>query len=276
MDIIHVLDKQVSDLIAAGEVVERPASVVKELIENAIDAGSTQIKISIENGGTTFISITDNGKGMSAKDAETAFLKHATSKITSKDDLFAIHTMGFRGEALCAISAVSKIVLTTKDHDAESGTKIVMEYGRQIEKTECAFNPGTQIIVTDLFGNTPARKKFLRSDAAETASITAILRGFAYAYPEIGFEYYADGKEKLFTFGKSDLKDAIFAVEGSEFTKSLLRIDFSSPYGTSGTKIKVSGYTGLPIYNKPKRTHQFFFVNKIKSSLVKGIVTPAS
>ncbi len=277
MEIIHVLDKQVSDLIAAGEVVERPASVVKELIENSIDAGSTQIKIDIRNGGSSYINITDNGMGMSEKDAETAFFKHATSKIKSKDDLFSIMTMGFRGEALCAISAVSKVTLTTRSADAETGTKIVMEFGHLAEKAECAFNQGTQIIVTDLFANTPARKKFLKSDAAETASITSLIRGFAFAYPEIGFEYYADGNEKVFTFGKSDLKEAIFAVEGNEFTKSLLKVDFSSPYGLNGGKIKISGYTGLPIYNKPKRTHQFFFVNKrlIKSGLLQNAVENA-
>ncbi len=261
MDIIHVLDKQISDLIAAGEVVERPSSVVKELVENSIDAGATKIKIEIEKGGTTLIRVTDNGKGMTENDAENAFLKHATSKLHQKSDLYSIQTLGFRGEALCAISAVSEITLKTKTADTVEGTCVKMTYGTLSEKKQIAYVTGTSITVENLFANTPARLKFLKSEAAETSAISSLITTLALANPNIAFSYSVNSKEKLFTYGKGDLKDAVFCIEGKEFADNIIPVSVSAPYGTDGKRIAVNGFIGKPLYTRPSRSKQLFYIN---------------
>ena len=191
---IHKLSPNLADMIAAGEVVERPASVIKELVENAIDAGATQITVEIKNGGVTFMRVTDDGSGMSAEDAPTAFLRHATSKISTPDDLGNIVTMGFRGEALAAISAVSRIDLLTKTADADAGTSVRVEAGNVLDVSPAGCPDGTTIIVRDLFYNTPARMKFLKRDSVEGSYIAGAVQRQAMSHPEIAFRFIRDGK----------------------------------------------------------------------------------
>ena len=198
---IHKLSPALADMIAAGEVVERPASVVKELVENAIDAGAAQIIVEIKNGGVTFMRVTDNGCGMSPEDAPTAFVRHATSKISTAEDLSSIVTMGFRGEALAAISAVSKIDLLTKAADAEAGTAIRVEAGNVLDVSPAGCPQGTTIIVRDLFYNTPARMKFLKRDSVEGSYISGAVARQALAHPEVAFRFIRDGKMELSTPG---------------------------------------------------------------------------
>ena len=202
------LDRHVANLIAAGEVVERPASAVKELVENAVDAGATQITVEVQNGGMTFLRVTDNGCGIAPEDAPTAFLRHATSKIRTKEDLAAIGTLGFRGEALAAISSVSRIDLLTKTAEAE-GVSLHLEGGVVTSQQPAGCPQGTTILVRDLFFNTPARMKFMKSDSAESSAIAAVVQQQALAHPEISFRLIRDGETQLQTSGDGERLAAI-------------------------------------------------------------------
>ena len=248
------LSPHVANLIAAGEVVERPASVVKELLENAVDAGASQVTVEIRDGGMTFIRITDNGCGMSAEDARTAFLRHATSKLRSAEDLAAIATMGFRGEALAAIASVSRIDLLTKTPGSLSGTSLSLEAGNITEESEAGCPDGTTIIVRDLFFNTPARMKFMKSDTVEGGKVSAAVQLQALAHPEVAFRFIRDGKEVLSTPGTGQLEAAVYCVYGRECGK-MVKVE-SRWEGYS-----LTGYISKPTDARPSRNLQTFFVN---------------
>ena len=257
------LSPNVANLIAAGEVVERPASVVKELLENAVDAGAAQVTVEIRDGGMTFIRITDNGCGMSAEDAHTAFLRHATSKLRSAEDLAAISTMGFRGEALAAIASVSRIDLLTKTAGAISGTSLQLEAGNITEETEAGCPEGTTIIVRDLFFNTPARMKFMKSDTVEGGRVAAAVQLQALAHPEVAIRFLRDGKEVLSTPGTGGLEAAVYCVYGRDGGKM---VTVSSRWDA----YSLSGYVSKPTDARPSRNLQTFFVNgrPVKSRLL--------
>ena len=248
------LSPHVANLIAAGEVVERPASVVKELLENAVDAGASQVTVEIRDGGMTFIRITDNGCGMSPEDARTAFLRHATSKLRSAEDLAAIATMGFRGEALAAIASVSRIDLLTKTPGSISGTSLSLEGGSVTEESEAGCPDGTTIIVRDLFFNTPARMKFMKSDTVEGGRVSAAVQLQALAHPEVAFRFIRDGKEVLSTPGTGQLEAAVYCVYGRECGK-MVKVE-SRWEGYS-----LIGYISKPTDARPSRNLQTFFVN---------------
>jgi len=248
------LSPHVANLIAAGEVVERPASVVKELLENAVDAGASQVTVEIRDGGMTFIRITDNGCGMSSEDARTAFLRHATSKLRSAEDLAAIATMGFRGEALAAIASVSRIDLLTKTPGSLSGTSLSLEAGNITEESEAGCPDGTTIIVRDLFFNTPARMKFMKSDTVEGGKVSAAVQLQALAHPEVAFRFIRDGKEVLSTPGTGQLEVAVYCVYGRECGK-MVKVD------SRWESYSLTGYISKPTDSRPSRALQTFFVN---------------
>ena len=209
---IRVLDKSVADKIAAGEVIERPVSIVKELVENAVDSGARSIVTEIKNGGKSYIRVTDNGCGIPREEAETAFLRHATSKIRTAGDLSAIETLGFRGEALASIAAVTHTEMVTKTADAKSGTRILIHGGEVISSGPTGCPDGTTVLVTDLFYNTPARAKFLKSDSAESGRIINLISQIALAYSEIKFRQFNNGNILFSTAGNGDLRSAILSV----------------------------------------------------------------
>ena len=248
------LSPHVANLIAAGEVVERPASVVKELMENAVDAGATQVTVEIRDGGMTFLRVTDNGCGMAPDDAKTAFLRHATSKLRSADDLAAIQTMGFRGEALAAIASVSRIDLITKTDSDITGTSLQLEAGQILDESETGCPNGTTIIVRDLFFNTPARMKFMKSDSVEGSRVTAMVQLQALAHPEVAFRYIKDGKELLTTPDSGDLEAAVYCVYGKDAGTMV-------PVDSAWEQYKLTGYTSKPTSARPSRSLQTFFVN---------------
>ena len=248
------LSPYVANLIAAGEVVERPASVVKELLENAVDAGATQVTIEIRDGGMTFLRVTDNGCGMAAEDARTAFLRHATSKLRNAEDLSAIRTMGFRGEALAAIASVSRIDLMTKTKDTIGGTSLTLEAGVILEETEAGCPDGTTIIVRDLFFNTPARMKFMKSDTVEGGKVTLAVQLQALAHPEVAFRFLRDGKEILSTPGTGKLEAAVYCVYGRDGGK-MVQVD------SNWDSYFLTGYVSKPTDARPSRSLQTFFVN---------------
>ena len=222
---IQQLSPHLADMIAAGEVVERPASCAKELVENSIDAGATQITVEIENGGMTFLRVSDNGCGIAAEDVETAFLRHATSKLKTERDLEAIHTLGFRGEALAAISAVSRMDILTKTAEATFGTSLHLEAGVVTERGEAGCPNGTTMIVRDLFYNTPARMKFMKSDSAEASALLTNMQRMALAHPEVAFRVIRDGEVQLQTAGDGELYSAIYAVMGRQTAKEMVKVD---------------------------------------------------
>lgn len=252
---IKVLDKAVAELIAAGEVVERPSSVIKELVENSIDAGATVITVEIKNGGVTFMRVTDNGCGIARKDAATAFLRHATSKVQTAKDLNEIITLGFRGEALAAISSVSRIQMITKRKEDEIGTLYTCEGGNNVVVDDTGCPDGTTIIVRDLFFNTPARMKFLKKDVTEGNAVGVLLDHIALSHPEISFRFIRDGKNIFNTPGDNKLMSAIYAVCGKEFAATLIPVE-----GDLGG-IKLSGYVCKPAFCRPKKNAQFVFLN---------------
>ena len=258
---INVLDKKLFSMISAGEVVEKPASVVKELVENSIDADATEITIEVEDGGINTISITDNGCGIEKEDVVKAFLPHATSKISVREDLDAIATLGFRGEALSSIQAVSEVVLTTKTVEAEIGTLLVMSAGEAQETKECAFNKGTKIVVKNLFFNTPARKKFLNRPKIEENEITKIVERFMLSYPKIKFKYFTNGKMMYSTLG-TNLFDNIYLIYGKEIADNLIKVDFQEGDYT------LEGYISRPEISKPNKS---FIVSFINGRMVKDI-----
>ena len=248
------LSPHVANLIAAGEVVERPASVVKELLENAVDAGASQITVEIRDGGMTFLRVTDNGCGMSSEDARTAFLRHATSKLRSAEDLAAIGTMGFRGEALAAIASVSRIDLMTKTPGAISGTSLHLEAGNITEESEVGCPDGTTIIIRDLFFNTPARMKFMKSDTVEGSKVAAAVQMQALAHPEVSFRFLRDGKQVLSTPGTGGLEAAVYCVYGRECAK-MVKVE------SRWENYVLTGYISKPTDARPSRALQTFFVN---------------
>ena len=257
------LSPHIANLIAAGEVVERPASVAKELLENAVDAGASQVTIEIRNGGMTFLRVTDNGCGMSPEDARTAFLRHATSKLRTAEDLAAIVTMGFRGEALAAVASVSRIDLLTKTAGAISGTSLSLEAGNIIEDTEAGCPTGTTIIVRDLFFNTPARMKFMKSDTVEGGKVASAVQMQALAHPEVAFRFLRDGKEVLSTPGTGGLEAAVYSIYGRDCGKMV-------PLESKWDSFSLTGFVSKPSDARPSRAMQTFFVNgrPVKSRLL--------
>ena len=252
---INVLDISVANKIAAGEVVERPASVVKELVENSIDANSSIITIEINDGGITLLRITDNGFGMSPEDARTAFLRHATSKIRTEDDLGAICSLGFRGEALSSIAAVAKVTLTTREKGMDTGFQLKLENGIITQESEVGCPEGTVIEVKDIFYNTPARRKFLKSERTEAGYIGEIIEKIALSYPQISFKFISDGKVRLQTYGDGQLKTAIYNIYGKEFSQAVRDVEMEND------DIKVSGLAGMPTLSRGNRRMQNFYVN---------------
>ena len=261
---IQQLPSHIADLIAAGEVVERPASVVKELVENAIDAGSTAIVVEIRRGGMGLIRVTDNGCGIAPEELPTAFLRHATSKLRKAEALGAIGTLGFRGEALAAICAVSRVEIQTRQKGAVSGAALRVEGGTAEEVEPVGAPEGTTIAVRDLFFNTPARLKFMRKDSAETAAVAGLMQHLALSHPDISFRFIKDGVDSLHTPGDGKLESAIYAALGRDFARSLVKVE------GRGGETAVSGFVTQPLMGRGSRAMQTFFVNGrfIKSQLL--------
>lgn len=255
MGVINVLDKHVAELIAAGEVVERPASVIKELVENAIDAGAKNITVEIKNGGTTFMRVADDGCGIMREDIKTAFLRHATSKVRKEEDLDKISTLGFRGEALASICAVSRLQLITKNENEEIGTNYIIEGGEEKSLDDAGCPTGTTFVVRDLFYNIPARAKFLKKDVSEGNAVSNIIDKTALSHPEISFTYIRDGRQMLRSYGDGKLISAIYSVFGKEFAHGLIPVDYQLD------AISVKGYISKPVHSRPNRNMQNFFIN---------------
>lgn len=264
------LSPHVANLIAAGEVVERPASAVKELLENAVDAGATKVTVEIQDGGMTFLRITDNGCGMDAKDAKMAFKRHATSKLRTADDLAAIGTMGFRGEALAAIASVSRIDLMTKTRGALAGTGLHLEAGEILSESEAGCPEGTTIVIRDLFYNTPARMKFMKADTVEGSRVAGTVQLQALAHPEVAITLVRDGKNVLSTPGTGKLRDAVYCVYGRDFA-AMVEVD------SHWEKYNLSGFVSKPTDARPSRNLQTFFVNgrPVKSKLLQSALEEA-
>ncbi|HEY8203867.1 MAG TPA: DNA mismatch repair endonuclease MutL [Pyrinomonadaceae bacterium] len=271
MSKIRVLPDHISNLIAAGEVVERPASVAKELIENAIDAGTTRIAIDVEGGGRRLLKITDDGEGMTRDDAVLAFERHATSKISKAEDLTAIGTLGFRGEALASIASVARVEMVTRTEDVAAGTKVVIEGGRMRDVKDAAHPRGTTLTVRDLFFNTPARRKFLRSEATESYHLTNLVTHYALAHPEISFTLTNNGRETIRVAPAKDLRERAYQIFGAQFLDGLLEVNNVSEPGAVATGSKeifvpyqiaqVRGFVSAPRERRTSRDAQFLFVN---------------
>lgn len=270
---IRILDEHVINQIAAGEVIERPSSIIKELVENSIDANSSAITVEIKRGGISYIRVTDNGEGMGAQDALLAFERHATSKINSSQDLNNIYTLGFRGEALASIAAVTQMEMVTRARDSIGGLQIVNHGGIIISQKEIGCPEGTTIIVENLFFNTPARLKFLKSPRAETAHISNLVSKLILGNPEVSFKYINDGKIIYHSPGDGKLQSAILSIYGREVEEQLLEID----YKDSSIDMELKGYLGKPSLSRTNRNHQSFFVNGryIKSQLLSTAVENA-
>ncbi|WP_294777678.1 DNA mismatch repair endonuclease MutL [uncultured Eubacterium sp.] len=258
---INILPKEVYQLIAAGEVVERPSSVVKEMIENSVDAGAKNITVEIKNGGSTYIRITDDGCGIARSEVKKVFISHATSKIKVSDDLDKIGTLGFRGEAMASISAVAKVQLLTRTPDEEIGTRYEIAGGQELDFSDAGCPVGTTIVVADIFFNTPARMKFLKKDVTEANAVAGVVERIAVSHPEISFRFIRDGKQTLITSGNGDLKSTIYSVFGKEFANSLIPVDYEI------NNMRVSGFVTKPSMSRKSRGMQFFFIN---SRLVKS------
>lgn len=268
---INVLPKEVYSLIAAGEVVERPMSIVKEMIENSIDAGAKHITVEIKNGGTTYVRITDDGCGIAKEDVKKVFISHATSKISSGADLDAIGTLGFRGEAMASIAAVAKVELLTKAEDEEIGTRYEIAGGEEIDFSDAGCPQGTTVVVRDIFFNVPARMKFLKKDVTEGNSVQGIVERMAISNPDISFRFIREGKQAIITSGNSDLKSAVYSVFGAELSDTLVPVDYSYE------GMKLSGYVSRPHQSRKSRAMQFFFINGrlVKSATVMAAVEQA-
>ncbi len=252
---IAVLDQNTIDKIAAGEVVERPSSVVKELVENAIDAGATAITVEITDGGKKLIRITDNGSGMDAEQVPLAFLRHATSKIEKVEDLTHIASLGFRGEALSSIAAVSQVELITKTPSGISGTRYVIEGGKEQSLEEMGAPEGTTFLIRNLFYNTPARSKFLKSDMTEAGYINTLMEQLALSHPEISFKYIQNRQVKLSSSGNYSVKDVIYSVYGREIAKALLDVSYENDF------MKIEGFVGKPEISRGNRTFENYYIN---------------
>ncbi|HEX3017190.1 MAG TPA: DNA mismatch repair endonuclease MutL [Caproicibacter sp.] len=252
---INVLDKHVAELIAAGEVVERPASVIKELVENSIDAGSSCVTVEIKNGGVTFMRVADDGCGIARDDVPLAFLSHATSKVAARDDLDSIATLGFRGEALASVAAVAHVEMLTRTADELAGTRYGIDGSGEKFCEDAGCAEGTTIFVRDLFYNTPARMKFLKKDITEGNAVAAVLDKEALAHPEVSFRLIRDGRETLHTPGDGQLKSSVYAVFGKEFTSGLIPVE----YDLNG--VRMDGFISSPAAARPNRSMQNFFIN---------------
>lgn len=255
MGVINVLDKHIAELIAAGEVVERPASVIKELVENSIDAGAKNITVEIKNGGTTFMRVTDDGCGILKEDIKVAFLRHATSKVKFENDLDCISTLGFRGEALASICAVSRLQLITRNKNEEIGSSYEIDGGEEVSFDDAGCPIGTTFIIRDLFYNIPARAKFLKKDVSEGNAVSNIIDKTALSHPEIAFTYIKDGKQALKTFGDGKLISSIYSVFGKDFANGLIPVEYELD------AIKIKGYVSKPVNSRPNRNMQNFFIN---------------
>lgn len=256
MSKIAVLSKEISELIAAGEVIERPASVVKEVVENAIDAEAKHITVEIKHGGTTYMRVADDGSGIASEDVPTAFFRHATSKIHDRKDLEFIYTLGFRGEALASIAAVSKVTLLTKRREDDYGTHYEIIGGTPTGEPEQGGCPdGTTIIIRDLFFNVPVRQRFMKKDVTEANAVSQIVQKIALSHPEISFQMIRDNRMEFCTDGNGDLYAAIYALFGKEFAHDLIPVQYDDGF------LRVSGYVGKPLYSKSNRTFQHFFIN---------------
>lgn len=268
---IQVLDQTTIDKIAAGEVVEKPYSVVKELVENAIDAGSTAITVEIKDGGISLIRITDNGCGIEKEQIEMAFLRHSTSKIRKVEDLYTISSLGFRGEALSSISAVAQVELLTKTAGSFIGSRFLINGGKKVSLEEIGVPEGTTIIVRNLFYNTPARKKFLKSATTEGNYIQNLVEKLALSHPEISFKFINNNQIKLQTSGNCNLKDIIYQIYGKDIASNLVEISFESD------EAKIKGYIGKPLISRGNRQYENYFVNGryVKSNIVSKAIENA-
>ncbi|MEZ3454847.1 MAG: DNA mismatch repair endonuclease MutL [Oscillospiraceae bacterium] len=255
MSRVQVLSKETAELIAAGEVIERPSSIVKELVENSIDSGATSITVEIKRGGINYLRVTDNGCGIDYEDVPTAFLRHATSKIHDKDDLNSIMTLGFRGEALASICAVAKVEVLTKTAEGQYGVRYVIEGGEEKEYEKAGCPDGTTIIIRDVFFNVPARLKFLKKDVSEGNAIASIIDKIALSHPEIAFKFIRDNKQEFITAGDGELYSSIYSVMGKQFAASMIPVE----YELNG--IRIDGFTVKPLFGRPNRTMQHFFIN---------------
>lgn len=271
MSKIALLSQKTIDKIAAGEVIERPSSVVKELVENAIDAGSTAITVEIKEGGISFIRITDNGSGIESSEVPLAFLRHSTSKIRSAEDLLCVHSLGFRGEALSSIAAIARVELITKTADALTGTRYLIEGSKEISKEEIGAPDGTTFLVRDLFYNTPARRKFLKTAQTEGTYISDMLEKLALSHPDISFKYINNNQTRLHTSGNGNRKDLIYHIYGREIASSLLEVNFKCDY------FALTGFIGKPSINRGNRNYENYFINGryIKSTLLSKAIEEA-
>ena len=268
---IQVLDQITIDKIAAGEVIERPASIVKELVENAIDAGSTAVTVEIKEGGISFIRITDNGCGIPKEEVPLAFLRHSTSKIRTVDDLSTVASLGFRGEALSSIAAISMVELITKTKDALLGTRYVIEGGKEKKIEDAGAKDGSTFLIHQIFYNTPARRKFLKSAMTEASHVNELIIRLALSHPEVSFEFINNGQSKLHTSGNGKLKDVIYQVFGREITQNLLEIDEAIP------GLKVTGYVGKPLISRGNRNYENYYINGryVKSNIISKAIEDA-
>lgn len=268
---IQVLDKETINKIAAGEVIERPSSVVKELVENAIDAGSTAVTIEIKDGGISFIRITDNGSGISKDDIPMAFLRHSTSKIKSIEDLMNVSSLGFRGEALSSIAAVSQVELITKTADDFTGSRYVIEGGNEISLEEVGAPDGTTFIVRNLFYNTPVRRKFLKTAATEAGYVNALIEHLSLSHPDISFRFINNNQNKLHTSGNMNLKDIIYGVYGRDITSNLMEISGKTQ------DVEITGFIGKPVICRGNRGYENYYINGryIKSSIITKAIEEA-
>lgn len=268
---IHVLDQSTINQIAAGEVVDRPSSVVKELVENAIDAGSSAITVEIKDGGISFIRITDNGCGIEKNDVKVAFLRHSTSKIKDATDLITISSLGFRGEALSSISAVAQVELITKTKDSLCGIRYEISGGEEKAFEEIGAPDGTTFIVRNLFYNTPARRKFLKTAGTEGGYISALMEQLAMSHPDISFRFIQNGQQKLHTTGNGNLKDVIYTIYGREITQNLLEINHKNEHFT------INGFVGKPVVSRSNRNFENYYINGryIKSPIIMKAIESA-
>jgi DNA mismatch repair protein MutL len=274
---IHVLSEIVAAQIAAGEVVERPASVVKELVENALDAGAQDIRVEIEGGGRQLIRISDDGHGIASEQVATAFQRHATSKITAIADLDTLATLGFRGEALHSIASVSRVTVTTRHRDETAGTRLRIEGGETLEQRPIGAPPGTVIAIADLFYNTPARLKFLKSETTERRHITTMVTNYAMAYPGVSFTLIHDGRETFRTYGTGELGDVLQKALGADIFRHMLPVTPQPPKRPDLPPIEVHGFTSSPDQSRANRSHITLFVNgrAIKDTSLAYAVTQA-
>ena len=270
---ITVLDQNTIDKIAAGEVVERPASVVKELVENAIDAGASAVTVEVREGGISFIRITDNGSGIEKEQVPLAFLRHATSKIRGVDDLLTISSLGFRGEALSSIAAVSQVELITKTREQLIGIRYVIEGGQEKGMEEIGAPDGTTFLIRNLFYNTPARAKFLKTAATEAGYISSFLEQLALSHPHISFKYMQNGQTKLHTSGNDNLKEVIYQIYGRDITKELIEVHDSDESDT----LRIDGFIGKPTVSRGNRNFENYYVNGryVKSKIIMKAIEDA-